>query len=73
MRNNEAGHAVQEDDNDYDNDTLDIGFNSRYIKDLMRQIGGDTVELRFSDASSPTLVLDPVDSGVQYVLMPLRV
>jgi DNA polymerase-3 subunit beta len=41
--------------------------------DVMGQIGGDTVELRFSDASSPTLVLDPVDNGVQYVLMPLRV
>ncbi len=73
VRNIEAGQAVEEAEIDYDNESLDIGFNARYIMDVMGQIGGDTVELRFSDASSPTLVLDPVDNGVQYVLMPLRV
>ncbi len=73
VRNIEAGQAVEEAEIDYDNESLDIGFNARYILDVMGQIGGDTVELRFSDASSPTLVLDPADNGVQYVLMPLRV
>jgi DNA polymerase-3 subunit beta len=73
VRNIEAGQAVEEAEIEYDNDTLDIGFNARYILDVMAQIGGETVELRFSDASSPTLVLDPADNGVQYVLMPLRV
>jgi DNA polymerase III subunit beta len=73
VRNIEAGQAVEEAEIDYDNDTMDIGFNARYILDVMGQIGGDTVELRFNDAASPTLVLDPVDPGVQYVLMPLRV
>ena len=28
---------------------------------------------KFADPASPTLVLDPGDPGVQYVLMPLRV
>jgi DNA polymerase-3 subunit beta len=73
VRNIEAGAATEEAEVDYDNAPIDIGFNARYILDVMGQIGGDTVELRFSDASSPTLVLDPADSGVQYVLMPLRV
>jgi DNA polymerase-3 subunit beta len=31
------------------------------------------MELRFADPGSPTLVLDPTDAGVRYVLMPLRV
>jgi DNA polymerase-3 subunit beta len=73
VRNIEAGQAVEEAEIDYDNESLDIGFNARYVLDVMAQIGGDNVELRFSDASSPTLVLDPADNGVQYVLMPLRV
>ena len=30
-------------------------------------------EFRFADPASPTLVVDPVDPGVKYVLMPLRV
>ncbi len=73
VKNMEAGAATEEAEIDYDSDALDIGFNARYILDVMGQIGGDAVELRFSDASSPTLVLDPADNGVQYVLMPLRV
>lgn len=73
VRNIEAGQAVEEAEIDYDNESLDIGFNARYILDVMGQIGGETVELRFADASSPTLVIDPADNGVQYVLMPLRV
>ncbi len=73
VRNIEAGAATEEAEIDYDNSPIDIGFNARYILDVMGQIGGDNVELRFSDASSPTLVLDPADNGVQYVLMPLRV
>ena len=37
------------------------------------QINGETAEFRFADPASPTLVLDPTDAGVKYVLMPLRV
>jgi DNA polymerase III subunit beta len=73
VRNIEAGQAVEEAEIAYEDDTLDIGFNARYILDVMGQIAGENVELRFSDAASPTLVLDPADQGVQYVLMPLRV
>ena len=73
VRNIEAGQAVEEAEIDYNNETMDIGFNARYILDVLGQIGGAQVELRLNDASSPTLVLDPEDSGVQYVLMPLRV
>ena len=38
-----------------------------------RQITGENAAYRFADPASPTLVLDPGDPGVQYVLMPLRV
>lgn len=73
VRNMEAGQAVEELEVDYDRDSFEIGFNARYILDVTGQIQGDTTELCFADAASPTLVLDPADAGVQYVLMPLRV
>ncbi|WP_140984228.1 DNA polymerase III subunit beta [Asticcacaulis tiandongensis] len=73
VRNIEAGQAVEEAEIDYDNEAIEIGFNARYILDVMGQIAGEQVELRFNDAASPTLVLDTADQGVQYVLMPLRV
>ena len=73
VRNMEAGQAVEEVEIDYDGDSFEIGFNARYLLDVCGQIGGETMEMRFADPASPTLVLDPSDAGVQYVLMPLRV
>ena len=52
---------------------FEIGFNARYLLDVAGQIQGETAEFRFADPASPTLVLDPADPGVRYVLMPLRV
>ena len=73
VRNMEAGQAVEELEVDYDGDSFEIGFNARYLMDVADQIQGDTAEFRFADPASPTLVLDPADTGVQYVMMPLRV
>jgi DNA polymerase-3 subunit beta len=73
VRNMEAGQAVEELEIDYDGEAFEIGFNARYLLDVAGQIQGETAEFRFADPASPTLVLDPVDPGVQYVLMPLRV
>jgi len=73
VRNMEAGQAVEEIEIDYDGEPFEIGFNARYLLDVCGQIGGETMELRFADPASPTLVLDPTDPGVRYVLMPLRV
>jgi DNA polymerase-3 subunit beta len=73
VRNMEAGQAVEEIEIDYEGDSFEIGFNARYLLDVCGQIGGESMELRFADPASPTLVLDPTDGGVRYVLMPLRV
>jgi len=73
VRNMEAGQGVEELEMDYDGEPFEIGFNARYLLDVAGQIEGEEAEMRFNDPSSPTLVLDPSDPGVQYVLMPLRV
>ena len=74
VRNMEAGQAVEEIEVDYDGEASDIGFNaSSTTSSVAGQIHGETAEFRFSDLDSPTLVLDPADADVRYVLMPLRV
>jgi DNA polymerase-3 subunit beta len=73
VRNMEAGQAVEEVEVDYDGEAFEIGFNARYLLDVCGQIGGPIAEFRFADPASPTLVVDPTDPGVKYVLMPLRV
>ena len=73
VRNMEAGQGVEEVEIGYSEEPFEIGFNARYLLDVCGQITGETAAFKFADPASPTLVLDPGDPGVQYVLMPLRV
>jgi DNA polymerase-3 subunit beta len=54
-------------------DKIEIGFNARYLLDMMDRIEGETVQFIFADQASPTLVRDPADVGALYVIMPMRV
>lgn len=73
VRNMEAGQAEEEVEIGYSDEPFEIGFNARYLLDVAGQITGEIATFKFADPASPTLVLDPADVGVQYVLMPLRV
>ncbi len=68
----DAGSATEELEVGYSDDALEIGFNSRYLLDIARQIGGKA-EFMLADAASPTLVRDASDPSAIYVLMPMRV
>jgi DNA polymerase III subunit beta len=73
VRNLAAGQAVEEVEADYDGEPFEVGFNARYLLDVAGQMRGEASEYRFAEPQTPTLVLDPADPDVQYVLMPLRV
>lgn len=69
----EEGSAEDEVEADYKSEDLDIGFNSRYVLDILNQCKGVKVKLSMLDSSSPVLVHDLSDSSVTYVIMPMRV
>ena len=69
----ESGSAVEEIEADYQSTPLEIGFNSRYLMDILAQIEGKTVRFSMADAASPTVVHDSTEGGAVYVLMPMRV
>ncbi len=52
---------------------LSIGFNSRYLLDILGQIVSDTVCFAVSDSASPTVVREVADDSALYLLMPMRV
>jgi len=52
---------------------MEIGFNSRYLLDILGQIEGDTVEVHLADAAAPTLIRENDKAAALYVLMPMRV
>ncbi|WP_375427271.1 DNA polymerase III subunit beta [uncultured Sphingomonas sp.] len=69
----ENGTAAEEVPGDYTSSSFEIGFNSRYLLDILGQIDGDTVEVHLNDAAAPTLIRENDKSAALYVLMPMRV
>jgi DNA polymerase-3 subunit beta len=69
----ENGLATEELAADYGADGLEIGFNARYLLDILSEIEGDTVEVHLADAAAPTLLRENDKSNALYVLMPMRV
>ena len=69
----EAGTATEELAADYGADNIEIGFNARYLLDILSEIDGDTVEVHLADAAAPTLLRENDKSDALYVLMPMRV
>jgi DNA polymerase-3 subunit beta len=69
----ESGTATEEIAADYGSDSIEIGFNARYLLDILGEIDGDTVEVHLADAAAPTLLRENDKSQALYVLMPMRV
>jgi DNA polymerase-3 subunit beta len=67
------GTAAEEVPADYSSEGFEIGFNANYLKDILGQIEGDTVELHLADPGAPTLIRQNEKSPALYVLMPMRV
>ncbi|MEQ1789543.1 MAG: DNA polymerase III subunit beta [Rickettsiales bacterium] len=57
----------------YSSAPIEIGFNSRYLLDMMAQIDGDVAQFLLNDGNSPALVRDTADVSSLYVIMPMRV
>src|SRR5471030_1259146 len=73
VTNPDSGSATEEIEVDYDGDSIDIGFNSRYLLNIAAQLDGEVAVLRLADPGSPTLIEDKDAKGSLYVLMPMRV
>ena len=69
----ENGTAAEEVSGDYSAQPFEIGFNARYLLDILGQIDGDMVEVHLADAAAPTLIRESDTAAALYVLMPMRV
>jgi DNA polymerase-3 subunit beta len=69
----EAGSAVEEIEVSYKGEPIEIGFNARYLMDILAQVEGSGAKFIMADAASPTIVQDSSDASALYVLMPMRV
>ncbi|RIA44240.1 DNA polymerase III beta subunit [Hephaestia caeni] len=69
----ENGTAAEEVPGDYSSLAFEIGFNSRYLLDILGQLEGDLIEVHLADAAAPTLIRENDKAPALYVLMPMRV
>jgi len=69
----ENGTAAEEVSGEYTADSFEIGFNARYLLDILGQIEGDSCEVHLADAAAPTLIREKDAADALYVLMPMRV
>ena len=58
VNNPDSGSASEEIEVEYDSAPIDIGFNARYLLDIVGQLSSDTALILFADAGSPTLIQD---------------
>ena len=74
--NPESGSASEELTVDYAAAPIEIGFNGRYLLDILQQLSGSEAHFLLMDSGSPTVVRDAgegADEATLYVLMPMRV
>ena len=71
--NNESSTASEDLIINYDGDDIEIGFNSKYIMDIVNNLEDDDISINLKDNTSPIVALENSNSDLVYVLMPMRV
>ena len=69
----DAGSAAEELVVAYGDDSMEIGFNAKYLLEIASQVDRENAVFMFADANAPTLVREGDDASAVYVVMPMRV
>ncbi|MBS7699197.1 MULTISPECIES: DNA polymerase III subunit beta [unclassified Chelatococcus] len=73
VTNPESGEAHEEMEADYEAEPISIGFNAKYMAEILSILDSDKVAVTMADPGSPTLIVTPDDDSLLLVLMPMRV
>jgi DNA polymerase-3 subunit beta len=71
--NPELGDAKEEIEVRYEGTDLKIGFNARYILDVLNSFDDDEVDIELNDQLSPGLIRPHNDNSYTCVVMPMRI
>ena len=71
--NTDNGTATEDIETDYQGDEIEIGFNSKYILDMVNNLEDEEIILSFRDNSSPITATENSNPDLVYVLMPMRI
>ena len=71
--NNESSTASEDLEINYNGDEIEIGFNSKYIMDIVNNLEDEEISINLKDNTSPIIAIENSNSNLVYVLMPMRV
>jgi DNA polymerase-3 subunit beta len=71
--NPELGDAKEEIEVDYHGNEMKIGFNAKFITDILTSMHDDRIDFELNDQLSPGLVRPHNDASYTCVLMPMRI
>ena len=57
----------------YSGENIEIGYNARYLLEIINQVEGDNITFELFETSSPSIIRDPANKNLLYILMPMRV
>ncbi|MEW6571345.1 MAG: DNA polymerase III subunit beta [Nitrospirota bacterium] len=69
----DVGEAKEEVAVDYKGEKLSLGFNARYILDILGAMSSDKVTFELQDPLSPVMVRDGSNENYRCVIMPMRI
>jgi len=69
----ENGLATEDIVTEYSGNQMEIGFNSKYILEMISNLEDESITLSFNDTSSPLIATEQSNPNLIYVLMPMRV
>ncbi len=71
--NNESSTASEDLITNYIGEDIEIGFNSKYIMDIVNNLEDEEISIILKDNSSPIIAQENSNTNLVYVLMPMRV
>ena len=71
--NNESSTASEDLTINYQGDEIEIGFNSKYIMDIVNNLEDAEISINLKDNTSPIIAQENSNTNLVYVLMPMRV
>ncbi len=71
--NNESSTASEDLIINYEGDEIEIGFNSKYIMDIVNNLEDSEISINLKDNTSPVIAKENSNTNLIYVLMPMRV
>ncbi|MGQ3674287.1 DNA polymerase III subunit beta [Xanthobacter sp. TB0139] len=73
VSNPDAGTASDTVPLEMEGEPVEIGFNGRYLADILAVLPGPRLRIALKDGGSPALITTPDQDGWEAVLMPMRV